>query len=49
MFKSDATSPKDAQHSENPLTSKTGDSVDRVKELVLQHRKITIQKEENTL
>jgi hypothetical protein len=44
MFKSDATSPKDAQQSESPLTSKTGDSEDRVKELVLQHKKSLFKK-----
>lgn len=47
-FKTDATS-KDAQHFECPLTSKTGESVDRVKELVLQNRKITIHKVDDTL
>jgi len=43
------TSVKDADHSGHPLTSKTGENVDKVKDLVLENRRITIHEVANLL
>jgi len=48
-FKSSLTTVKDADHSGHPLTSKTGENVDKVKDLVLEHRRITIHEVANIL
>jgi hypothetical protein len=37
-FRSSLTSVKAADHSGHPLTSKTGENVDKVKDLVLENR-----------
>jgi DNA-binding transcriptional regulator GbsR (MarR family) len=43
------TSVKDADHSGHPLTSKTDENVDKVKDLVLENRRITIHEVANIL
>jgi hypothetical protein len=48
-FKSSLISVKDADHSGDPLTSQTGENVDKVKDLVLENRRITIHEVANIL
>jgi hypothetical protein len=43
------TSVKGVDHSGHPLTSKTGENVDKVKDLVLEKRRITIHEVANVL
>jgi hypothetical protein len=48
-FKSSLTSVKDANHSGHPLRGKTDENVDKVKDLVSEHRRITIHEVANIL
>jgi hypothetical protein len=48
-FRSSLTSVKATDHSGHPLTSKTGENVDKVKDVVLENRRITIYEVANIL